>query len=328
MDKKRMNSIIARFNEASVLVIGDLMLDEFVWGKVTRISPEAPVPVVDVTSITFSPGGAGNVVNNIRVLGGKVYPVGIVGEDGTAQKLIAELKKKGIDIDGIVVDSERPTTLKSRVIAHSQQILRIDREQRGEIHEWVVKQMLSYIKMLLPEIKAVVVSDYGKGVISPRLLEELIPLCRKNSLPIIVDPKVNHSLHYKGISVITPNHHEAGELIHQKITDEETLLLAGQKILSELENEAVLITRGEDGMSLFEKDGSITHIPTVAKEVYDVTGAGDTVVSVLSLSLACGAKMKDASALSNFAAGIVVEKVGTAVVTALELKERINGAYE
>ncbi|OIP36548.1 hypothetical protein AUJ95_09300 [Candidatus Desantisbacteria bacterium CG2_30_40_21] len=328
MDKKRMDTIISRFNDASVLVVGDLMLDEFVWGKVSRISPEAPVPVVDVTLITFSPGGAGNVVNNIRILGGKVYPVGIIGEDGTAQKLLAELKKKNIDVDGIVVDSERPTTLKSRVIAHSQQMLRIDREQRGEIPEWVTKQMLSFVRMLLPEIKAVVISDYGKGVVSPRLLEELIPLCRKNSLPIIVDPKINRSLYYKGISVITPNHHEAGEIVHQKIIDEETLLIVGQKLLSELESEAVLITRGEDGMSLFEKDGNITHIPTVAKEIYDVTGAGDTVVSVMALSLACGAKMKEASILSNFAAGIVVEKVGTAVVTVSELRERVKGAYE
>lgn len=302
------------------------MLDEFIWGKVERISPEAPVPIVDVTSITFSPGGAGNVVNNIYVLGGKVYPTGVIGEDGTAQKLTTELKNKNIDVDGIVIDSGRSTTLKSRIIAHSQQLLRVDRENREDVDEWVTKQILSYTHMVIPEVKAVIISDYGKGVITPRLLEELIPLAKKNNIPIIVDPKTNHFLYYKDITVITPNHHEAGMLVQHKITDEESLLYVGKKILEELQCDCVVITRGEAGMSLFERNGQVTHIPTVAKEVYDVTGAGDTVVSVIALGLAVGANMKEAVVVSNYAAGIVVEKIGTAVVTSEELRERIKAS--
>ncbi len=315
---------VDKFKNIKVLVIGDLMIDEFIYGKVERISPEAPVPVIDVTSITYTPGGAGNVVNNIYALGGKIYPVGVIGDDGTGKRLLADFKSKGIEIDGVIIDSERPTTLKSRIIAHSQQVVRVDREQRKNIDEWVCKQMLSFCRMVINEINSIVISDYGKGVINPRLLEEIIPLGKKYNIPIVVDPKESHFLSYKGVTIITPNLQEAENLTHTKITDEESLIMVGNEILSKLESQGTLITRGEDGMTLFEQNNEITHIPTIAKEVYDVTGAGDTVVSVMALALGAKIEMKTAARLANLAAGIVVEKVGTATLSREELKERIQ----
>ncbi|MFH1563078.1 MAG: D-glycero-beta-D-manno-heptose-7-phosphate kinase [Nitrospirota bacterium] len=315
---------VDKLKNVAVLVIGDLMIDEFIYGKVERVSPEAPVPIVDVTSITYTPGGAGNVVNNIYALGGKIYPVGVIGDDGTGKRLLADFKSKGIEIDGVIIDSERPTTLKSRIIAHSQQVVRVDREQRKDIDEWVCKQMLSFCRMVIGDIQSIIISDYAKGVINPRLLEEIIPLGKKYNIPIIVDPKESHFLNYKGVTITTPNLHEAENLTHKKITDEESLIEVGREILSKLECRGALITRGEDGMTLFEQNDEITHIPTMAKEVYDVTGAGDTVVSVMALALGAKIEMKTAAKLANLAAGIVVEKVGTATLNIEELKERIK----
>lgn len=320
----KLENTIDKLKDVKVLVIGDLMIDEFINGKVERISPEAPVPVVDVTSITHTPGGAGNVVNNINALGGKALPVGVIGDDGTGKKLIAEFKAKGIEIDGIIIDSERPTTLKSRIVAHGQQVVRVDREQRSNIDEWVCKQILSFCRMVIPDIQSIIISDYGKGVINPRILEEIIPLGKKYNLPIIVDPKESHFLSYKKTTLITPNLHEAEILTHKKIIDDESLIEVGKDILSQLDCMGVLITRGEKGMTLIEESGEITHIPTIAREVYDVTGAGDTVVSVIALALGAGLDMKTASTLSNFAAGIVVEKSGTATLGREELKERLK----
>jgi len=315
---------VDKLKEVGVLVIGDLMIDEFIEGKVERISPEAPVPVVEVSSIKYTPGGAGNVINNIHALGGKVYPVGVIGDDGTGKRLITDFKSKSIEIDGVIIDSDRPTTLKSRIIAHSQQIVRVDREERTPIAEWVCKQILSFCRMVIDDVESIVISDYGKGVINPRLLEEIIPLGKKHNLPIIVDPKEEHFMSYKGVTLITPNLSEAETLIHKKMNNDEALIKGGESILSQLECEAVLITRGAEGMSLFEKDFKVTHIPTVAKEVYDVTGAGDTVVAVISLALGAGIEIKTSAQLANIAAGIVVEKVGTATLTREELKEKIR----
>ncbi|MEW6607984.1 MAG: D-glycero-beta-D-manno-heptose-7-phosphate kinase [bacterium] len=315
---------IDKFKGVKILVIGDLMIDEFIYGKVERISPEAPVPVVEVTSITYAPGGAGNVINNIYSLGGKIYPAGVIGDDGTGKKLLTDFKAKGVEIDGVVIDSERPTTLKSRIIGHSQQIVRVDREERSNIDEWVCKQILSFCRMVIEDIQSIVISDYGKGVINARLLEEIIPLAKKHNLPIIVDPKESHFLNYKGITVITPNLKEAESLTRKKIVDDESLINVGKSILAQLEAKGVLITRGEDGMTLFEENGDVTHIPTIAKEVYDVTGAGDTVVAVMAMALGAGLDMKTCARLSNCAAGIVVEKVGTATLKIDELQERIK----
>jgi D-beta-D-heptose 7-phosphate kinase/D-beta-D-heptose 1-phosphate adenosyltransferase len=262
-------------------------------------------------------------VNNIHSLGGEVFVAGVIGEDKVGERLVNELKNKGINVEGLIVDRERPTTLKTRIIAHNQQVVRVDREKREAINTYITGQILTYVHKVLPEIGAVVLSDYGKGVITPRLLEEIIPLAKRNDKIIVVDPKISNYLNYKYATVICPNKVEASALTKMEIKDEESLKEVGLQILRDLECDAVLITRGEEGMSLFEGE-TVVHIPTVAREVYDVTGAGDTVVSTLALALSSGANMHEASILANYAAGVVVGEVGTATVTPDELRSEVK----
>ncbi len=321
--KTRMKSIIHKFSKARVLVVGDLILDEFIWGKVDRISPEAPVPVVLVSSESFMPGGASNVANNIASLGGNSGICGVIGEDKSGRVLVEELKKKGVDVSGIVIDGQRPTTVKTRVIAHHQQMVRVDREKMGSIDDNLLEQVLSFIRRKINEIDALIIEDYGKGVITPRLLAEIVPLAKKHKKIITVDPKVSHFPYYQGVTCITPNEKEAQGGSGIDIKNDEDIDKAGKKLLKDLSLEAALITLGENGMRLFEKSGSVTHIPTVAQEVFDVSGAGDTVIAAFTLALASEATKREAAYISNFAAGIVVSKVGTAVVTKEELLERI-----
>jgi len=311
-------------NLKPVLVVGDMMVDEFIWGAVDRVSPEAPVPVVDIVRETFHPGGAGNVVVNISTLGGEVHPAGVIGQDREGETFLSDLLKKEIGTDGLICDPNRPTTLKTRIIAHSQQMIRVDREKKGMISENILKSLISYLEKTVPTVSVVVISDYGKGVIGERLLEELIPLCKKHDVISIVDPKVGNFGYYKGASVITPNHYEAQDLTGIMIEDENSLLSCMKAILHRISCETVIVTRGEKGMSMLMNDDSIFHIPTKAREVYDVTGAGDTVVAALALALSGGAEMKEAVVLANYAAGLVVEKVGTATVTKEELRQRIE----
>ncbi|MEW5766315.1 MAG: D-glycero-beta-D-manno-heptose-7-phosphate kinase [bacterium] len=317
-------NIIDRFENSRLLVVGDIMADEFVWGRVNRISPEAPVPVVEVVDETILPGGAANVANNIISLEGKAELVGVIGQDKIGEDLTADLKQRKIGTEGILAVQERPTIQKTRIIAHSQQVVRVDRENRKEIDPALTETILDYCGGLISDIDAVIISDYGKGVIIPPLIEKLVALSREFDRPVVVDPKIGHLKSYKRISVLTPNHHEAGLLSGKPITDEESLIEVGWFLLNLLECEAVLITRGEKGMSLFPRQGEVTHIPTVAREVYDVTGAGDTVVAVFTLALASGAGLLEAATLANYAAGIVVGKVGTATVTRGELKKELS----
>ncbi|MDP1853332.1 MAG: D-glycero-beta-D-manno-heptose-7-phosphate kinase [Candidatus Omnitrophota bacterium] len=324
MNISKIKQIISRFHKAKVLVIGDLILDEFIWGKVDRISPEAPVPVVRVESESFMPGGASNVANNIAALGAKVYLSGITGNDKNADILRGELKKKGIDLGGVIIDGERPTTLKTRIIAHHQQVVRVDRESAMPIEDNLCDQILTFIRQKIDSIDALIIEDYGKGLITARLLSEIIPLARKHKKIITVDPKIDHFSYYKGITSITPNTQEAEGISGIKIKVDADIDRVGKKIINELGSESVLLTLGENGMRLFTKDGRITHISTVAQEVFDVSGAGDTVIATFTLSLSCGAKMQEAAYISNYAAGIVVGKVGVAVVTKEELFDKIK----
>ena len=326
---KRAIAILNNFKKASVLVIGDLVMDHFVWGKVRRISPEAPVPVVEVSSESFMLGGAANVVNNIHSLGGKVLVCGVVGRDEMGKKLIHELRLKGISSDGVIVEDGRPTSVKTRVIAHSQQVVRFDREKKEKVHLDTVKTIMDYVSKKINSFDSIIISDYAKGVISEELVEEVIALAKKKDKPIAVDPKVGHFDFYKYATIVTPNNDEASMASGIEIENEAGLLRAGEVLLNKLGSDAVLITRGEHGMSLFENNGEITHIPTVAKEVYDVSGAGDTVIGTVALSMASGASLKEAAVISNFAAGIVVGKIGTATVTPKELKDAVdNGLAE
>lgn len=324
MKMKKLKKIIPGFSDVKILVIGDLILDEFVWGEVSRISPEAPVPVVWVKSESFMPGGAANVANNIASLGAKVYIAGVVGNDERAGILKEGLTEKGINIDGVITDDTRPTTLKTRVVAHHQQVVRIDREKIEGISTGALDKIIDYVKSIIDEMDAIIIEDYGKGVISTKLLKEVLSIAKKKKKIITVDPKEEHFSYYKGVTAITPNHHEAAQAVGIKAKDKDGILKIGKALLKKLNCEGVLVTLGENGMQLFQKNGATIHIPTVAQEVFDVSGAGDTVISTFTLALALGIDMKDAAYVSNIAAGIVVGKVGIAVITQKELLARIK----
>jgi rfaE bifunctional protein kinase chain/domain len=323
-DKERLREVISRFNQARVLVIGDVMLDEFVRGEVSRISPEAPVPVVKVNSEpSFMPGGALNVANNVFSLKGEVFPCGVIGEDECGQRLIKYLEERGIDTKGMLSDAHRPTTLKTRVIARHQQVVRVDKEDERPIDDEMVERILEFIRKKAASVDIILIEDYGKGIITPRLLLEVSSIAKKYKKIITVDPKEEHFSYYEGVTVITPNYHEAQTVTGMKGRDDNDLNRIGKELLNRLKVGAVLVTLGEEGMRLFESSGSINHIPTVAQEVFDVSGAGDTVIAALSLALAGGADMQEAAVISNYAAGIVVGKTGIATVTQQELLERI-----
>ncbi len=324
INKLNLKRIVGNFKKARVLVIGDLILDEFIWGKVSRISPEAPVPVVWVKSESFMPGGAANVANNIHALGARAHICGVIGSDERGRTLSDELRRKNIDVEGIVVDNERPTTLKTRVIAHSQQVVRIDREKVEEISENIINRILAFIREKILDVDAVIIEDYGKGLIVPRLLQEVVAMAQKHNKIITVDPKEEHFSYYRNVTLITPNHHELARAIGRPVKTQEDIEQAGGDLLNQQNAQAVLVTLGEDGMQLFEKDKKDSiHIPTFAQQVFDVSGAGDTVIGVATVALAAGASMLEAAHISNHAAGIVVGKVGVNVVTPEELLEKL-----
>ena len=314
-----LQSVTARFAGRRILVLGDLMLDRYLWGRVERISPEAPVPVVEIERETFSLGGAGNVAANLTALGAEPVLVGAVGEDEDAARLMEALARRGVDTAGVVRDGGRPTTVKTRIIAHAQQVVRADRESRADLAGAALDALGARAQDAIASCQAMIVSDYGKGVITRALLERVLGPARKRKLAVCVDPKESHIDTYRNVSILTPNQHEAGYMQGRRIVDEASLLEVGWGLQKRLDAEAVLVTRGAGGMSLFEHGGRYTYLPTVAREVYDVTGAGDTVVSVVALALAAGADYPTASYLSNHAAGVVIREVGTAVCTLAQL---------
>jgi D-beta-D-heptose 7-phosphate kinase/D-beta-D-heptose 1-phosphate adenosyltransferase len=322
----RLSKIISRFDESTVLVIGDLILDEFVWGQVSRISPEAPVPVVWVDKENFMPGGASNVASNISSLGGRAILAGTIGADSWGGILKSELMTKGIDVSGAITDAGRPTTLKTRIIAQHQQVARIDRERIEPLAARLSTKLVNYLTKRIDDVQAIVIEDYGKGVVTPRLLNAVIQLAKKKKKIITVDPKEEHFSYYKGVTAITPNQHETASAVGFPIKDDETLKKAGAQLLRQLNCKIALVTRGEQGMCLFQKGKRAISIPTATQDVYDVSGAGDTVISVFTLALSCGASPTEAAHIANCAAGIVVGKLGTATVTAEELKERLRKA--
>lgn len=319
----KLTRLIDRFPQAGVLVIGDLILDHYVWGRVSRISPEAPVPVVHVESEEWKLGGAANVFNNILALGGKADLCGVIGSDESGRMLLNTLGSKRHGRGGVMIDPDRPTTRKTRVIAHNQQIVRYDVERRGDMKPLLQRRILRYVESRLRELSCLVVSDYAKGVVTATLMAELTRLAALRHIPIIVDPKVEHFSYYKGVTVITPNHLEATQAAGIHGDDDLAINQAGALIRQRLGCRSVLITRGEKGMSLYEANGVDWHIPTRARQVYDVTGAGDTVIGTLALALSTGASMNDAAVIANQAAGIVVGMVGTATVTAQQLSEAL-----
>jgi D-beta-D-heptose 7-phosphate kinase/D-beta-D-heptose 1-phosphate adenosyltransferase len=320
----RLEKVIGNFGDRKVLVIGDLILDEFIWGDVSRISPEAPVPVVWVKKESFMPGGASNVANNLSSLGAKVYLAGMIGGDEHGAILKGELEQKGINVDGVLTDESRPTILKTRVVAGHQQVCRIDKETVGPLGDNIVARMIRYVRSIIDDVDAVIIEDYGKGAISPKLLKAILPLARSRGKIISVDPKEEHFKYYRGISVITPNNHEASRAVGFQIKDDATLKKAGAALLNKIKCKIALITLGENGMAVFQKGKPMKQIPTVAQEVFDVSGAGDTAIASYTLSLAAGADPVQAAYIANCAAGIVVGKIGIAVVAPDELIKRVK----
>lgn len=322
---RRLSRLLPRFNKLPIVVVGDLMVDKFVWGEVERISPEAPVPVVRTLRENYLPGGMGNVVNNLHTLGAKVYPVGVIGADPVGEFLLRDWEKLGIDIGGIAVDSTRPTILKTRIIARQQQVVRVDKESSSPLSPKIIQRVRNSLALLLPRCRAVIVSDYGKGTIRRGLIQWLRNYRRRNGLPIFVDPKIEHFAYYRGLSGLTPNLSETvAGMRSRRPKNEKELFRLGERTRRRLQAQLLLVTRGEEGMTLFEEK-KITHIPTVARQVYDVTGAGDTVISVFTLAFALGVKPVEAALLANVAAGLVVAKLGTATVTPEELSMALNG---
>ena len=320
-DFKALSNGIDRFTSCRITVVGDVIMDEFLWGRVDRISPEAPVPVVEVERQSHMLGGAGNVVNNIIALGGQALLCGVVGNDSMGKKLARIVGKLNNITDGLVVENSRPTTMKTRVVAHSQQVVRVDREERKPVDEKSIGRILATLKEEINESDAIVVADYGKGVVTRSLMDGIRSLSQDSQTILAVDPTLRNLALYKDVTLITPNNYEAQQMSGIQIEDDQSLRRTGARLLEELGCQMVLITQGDKGMTLFEGNGQTTQIPTVARKVFDVSGAGDTVIATFTLALAAGLTSSQAAVLANLAAGIVVGEVGTATVAASRLKE-------
>ncbi len=327
MDRRAVESLFAAAGDIRVLVVGDLMLDEYLWGKAERISPEAPVQVVDVQREELRLGGAGNVVNNLVALGCRVTACSIIGDDENGQLLLDAFASRGVDIGGIFTDPERRTSKKTRVVASNQQIVRIDRESRGAISEKSDQKLVEYIRNHAEGCQVILVSDYLKGVLTAGVLAALVEAGRVAGIPVVVDPKGADYGRYRGVTILTPNRKEAEAATGIAINDDESLCRAAESLFARAELKALLITRSEQGMSLFLDQGRVEHIPTVAREVFDVTGAGDTVLAVLGLALAGGLPFDEAARLANVAAGIAVAKVGTSTVAPAEIIAEVGRGH-
>lgn len=327
LSPEEFRGLARHFGDRTVLVVGDVMLDEYVWGEAGRISPEAPVPVLEVASESLRLGGAANVARNIASLGGHVELLALVGEDAHAEALRGLLAEENIGAAGLVPDPDRPTTRKTRIVASRQQVVRVDRESRAPLAGELRRRFVDRLREMLPRVQGVVVSDYGKGVVDLDFMEQLGSAAREHGVFVAVDPKESHFYQYKHVSVVTPNALEASRATRIEIRSPEALEEAGRKLLADLDSEAVLITRGPEGMSLFRPDRPTTHIPVMAREVYDVTGAGDTVVATFTLARVAGASLEQAAVLSNAAAAVVVGEIGTAAVTPDELARAIEVGY-
>lgn len=320
LSKERAREIIESARKRKVVVLGDIMLDEFVWGEVTRISPEAPVPVVDIRRESVHLGGAANVLANVIAIGAQACVVGVTGNDSAGERLRAavhEANPQQAD-DYLVVDGTRPSTIKTRIIAQNQLVVRADREHRGAVAAEVEDRIIGLLEDLVKSADAFVISDYDKGVVTPRILSRILPLAYER-IPVLIDPKLRNFNSYRPATLITPNHHEALRMANLEEDSDEGLHRAAQVIRAQLGCDSVLVTRGDRGLMLVEGDGAPVFVQTMAREVYDVTGAGDTVIATLATALATGASMIEAATLANHAAGIVVGKLGTATTSAQEL---------
>lgn len=324
-DQRRLSRLVSAFAGKKILVVGDLMLDRFIWGDVRRISPEAPVPVVRVTRESVHPGGAGNVVANLAALGARPVVAGFIGRDEAGAELSRLLKGLGADASGLLATPKVRSIEKTRILAHSQQVVRLDRESPRP-GPALTKKLLDVVTRKLRGADAVLVSDYGKGTISAPLLDLLAERRAKSGVAYLIDPKMPNFDAYRGASLVKPNEIEASAAAGFEIEDKKTLGVAGKRLLDRWQSDAVMISRGENGLSLFQRDAPPANFPAVAREVFDVTGAGDTVMAVTSLALAAGGSLEEAAHLANLAAAIVVGKVGTATLERAELLTAVRAA--
>jgi D-beta-D-heptose 7-phosphate kinase/D-beta-D-heptose 1-phosphate adenosyltransferase len=319
-----MLDIIQRFADCRLLVVGDLMIDEYVWGSVDRISPEAPVQVVSVIREDLTLGGAGNVVNNLRALGGRVAVAGVVGTAADGNRLIDMFAQLTVDCRGVVQEAERPTTRKTRIIASNQHVLRVDRETKRDIADASFERLVDFIDTVMPEMDVVLVSDYNKGLVTRELMARLTAAARRHDKAVIVDPKGTDYTKYQGATLLTPNRKEASQASGMEIADDASLAEAARRIMGAAALDHLLITLGQEGMALFQAGKPVYRIATRARQVYDVSGAGDTVLSVLGLALGLGASFEEGVKMANAAAGVVVGKVGTAPIRIEELLSAVT----
>lgn len=306
----RLRELFDCFNGKQIVVVGDVMLDRYFWGSVTRISPEAPVPIVEVESESARLGGAANVAFNVKSLGGEPILIGVIGSDNSGETLRALMIENRMPSFGLLIDETRPTTVKTRVIAHHQHVVRIDRETKREISDTLRHKIIEVLTEHIQTADGIIIEDYNKGVIGKSLIRRIVDLAKEYGKVVTADPKFHNFFEYRGVTVFKPNRKEVEEVMGIRLVDEETVWEVGKAILKRLEAKSVLLTRGEKGMTLFEEDGTVTDVPTRARKVADVSGAGDTVISTLTVALVSGANIKEASALANYAGGVVCEEVG------------------
>lgn len=319
----RAREILARFPKASILIVGDVMLDHFVVGRVNRISPEAPVPVVEHERDEYRAGGAANVAHNVLALGGVAELVGVIGADASAERLADELGARGIGTSGLVTDRGRPTTTKLRIVTdRNQQVARVDYESDEDVASAVEDAIRQHVGRFAGAAGAILISDYLKGVVTRAVVEDIVAASRARRVPVLIDPKIPHIDHYRGATLVTPNHHEAEVATHMRVRTDEDAARAAVVFRERAACDHVLITRGEHGMSLLEAS-EVAHFPSTAREVADVTGAGDTVIATLSLAVAAGASLAEAASLANHAAGIVVSRFGAATASPRELIDAV-----
>lgn len=310
MDASRIEAILSQFQNKKIIVVGDLMLDHYLWGKVSRISPEAPVPVVDVDNESFRLGGAANVSYNINTLGATAIPIGVIGDDNSGKRIRDIFKENGFNTKGIIIDHERESTIKTRIIAEDQHVVRTDRECRNHISDKIQKQIIQYFEKQILEADGVIFEDYNKGLLSSIFIEQLIAIANKHQKMIFVDPKYENFFDFKNVTLFKPNRKEVADRLGINLSIDKNLDVAGQQLLDRLHCKYLLITLGANGMALFEKNQPRRQMPTRAVKVHDVSGAGDTVISTIAVSMTAGAKIEEAAVLANHAAGIVVGEVG------------------
>jgi rfaE bifunctional protein kinase chain/domain len=308
--RSRLMELFEIFKQKRIAVVGDLMLDRYFWGSVARISPEAPVPVVEIESESARLGGAANVANNIKSLGSEPILIGVIGDDNSGNLLRDLMKESAFTTIGLVIDADRPTTVKTRVIAHSQHVVRIDRETRDEISYTLQHRIVDVLRQNIHSVDAIIIEDYNKGVVAKSLIKQLVNLANEYEKVITVDPKFNNFFEYCGVTVFKPNSREVEAVMGRKLVDDASVEEAGRAIMNRLQAKNILLTRGEKGMTLFEQSGTVTHVPAKTRKVADVSGAGDTVISTLTVALASGATVREATSLANYAGGVVCGEVG------------------